>query len=74
MDIELDPSRYSIGNDVLSVSHLSKAFGGSSFHWHRSIRSAGTGCLVGNNGAGRNNDFKGINDIPACHPVNQARL
>ena len=64
MNIELDPSVIS-GNDVLSVSHLSKAFDDNtlftdiSFDIKRGERVA----LIGNNGTGKTTILKIINDI-----------
>lgn len=64
MNIELNPSIIS-GNDVLSVSHLSKAFDDNtlftdiSFDIKRGERVA----LIGNNGTGKTTILKIINDI-----------
>lgn len=64
MNIELNPSVIS-GNDVLSVSHLSKAFDDNtlftdiSFDIKRGERVA----LIGNNGTGKTTILKIINDI-----------
>lgn len=64
MNIELNPSVIS-GNDVLSVSHLSKAFDDNtlftdiSFDIKRGERVA----LIGNNGMGKTTILKIINDI-----------
>ena len=64
MNIELNPSVIS-GNDVLSVSHLSKAFDDNtlftdiSFDIKRWERVA----LIGNNGTGKTTILKIINDI-----------
>lgn len=64
MNIELNPSVIS-GNDVLSVSHLSKAFDDNtlftdiSFDIKRGERVA----LIGNNGTGKTTTLKIINDI-----------
>ena len=64
MNIELNPSVIS-GNDVLSVSHLSKAFDDHtlftdiSFDIKRGERVA----LIGNNGTGKTTILKIINDI-----------
>ena len=64
MSIELNPSVIS-GNDVLSVSHLSKAFDDNtlftdiSFDIKRGERVA----LIGNNGTGKTTILKIINDI-----------
>lgn len=64
MNIELNPSVIS-GNDVLSVSHLSKAFDDNtlftdiSFDIKRRERVA----LIGNNGTGKTTILKIINDI-----------
>lgn len=64
MNIELNPSVIS-GNDVLSVSHLSKAFDDNtlftdiSFDIKREERVA----LIGNNGTGKTTILKIINDI-----------
>lgn len=64
MNIELNPSVIS-GNDVLSVSHLSKAFDDNTlftdigFDIKRGERVA----LIGNNGTGKTTILKIINDI-----------
>ena len=64
MNIELNPSIIS-GNDVLSVSHLSKSFDDNtlftdiSFDIKRGERVA----LIGNNGTGKTTILKIINDI-----------
>ena len=64
MNLELNPSVIS-GNDVLSVSHLSKAFDDNtlftdiSFDIKRGERVA----LIGNNGTGKTTILKIINDI-----------
>ncbi len=64
MNIELNPSVIS-GNDVLSVSHLSKSFDDNtlftdiSFDIKRGERVA----LIGNNGTGKTTILKIINDI-----------
>lgn len=64
MNIELNPSVIS-GNDVLSISHLSKAFDDNtlftdiSFDIKRGERVA----LIGNNGTGKTTILKIINDI-----------
>ena len=64
MNIELNPSVIS-GNDVLSVSHLSKAFDDNTLFTDISfdIKRGGRVARIGNNGTGKTTILKIINDI-----------
>lgn len=64
MNIELNPSVIS-GNDVLSVSHLSKAFDDNTLFTDISfdIKCGERVALIGNNGTGKTTILKIINDI-----------
>lgn len=64
MNIELNPSVIS-GNDVLSVSHLSKAFDDNTLFTNISfdIKRGERVALIGNNGTGKTTILKIINDI-----------
>ena len=64
MNIELNPSVIS-GNDVLSVSHLSKAFDDNTLFTAISfdIKRGEPVALIGNNGTGKTTILKIINDI-----------